>query len=160
MVLFRKGFPIWAYLVIAIVPIVVVVSIITSQTIKMAEYKEFIIELDNSFVYSMDNDSLRAEYNGVSTRVNKKNADLIFQEVHSSGFFIIKDEVEKPKYILLDFGNGDKLWLHHHDEESVIMQYVPVVGKEKKYLTSGITQIITFERLISTGWGNTPWEDN
>lgn len=157
MVLFRKGIPIWVYLIIAITPMVLVIGVFVNGLIQIADYKEFIRDLDDSIVYSMDNNSLRAEINGFSTRISRNNADLIFQEIYSSDYIFIKEETAKPKNILLDFGNGDKLWIHYYNPESLIYQYLRSDGREKEYLTKKITRFITFERLISTDRGNTIW---
>ncbi len=157
---YGKPMTIWVYVAIATIPMILVISIFVNGLIKIADYKQFIMNLDNSFIYSMDNNSLRAEYNGVSTRVNYENADLIFQEVSFSGYLFIKDEEEKPEHILLDFGNGDELWLFYDSKESIIMRYVQPGKKDKAYLSRRITRLLTFEQLIDIEWGNSPWEDN
>lgn len=157
---YGKSTSIWVYLTIAVIPMILVIAVFVNGIIKITKYKEFIIDLDNSFIYSMDNNSLRAEYNGVSTRVNKENADLVFQEVSFSGYMFVKDEVKKPEYVFFDFGNGDELWLYLIDEESIIMRYVQPNKKDKEYLSNRVTRLITFEHLISTEWGNIIWEDN
>lgn len=157
---YGKSTSIWVYIVIAVVPMILVIAVFVNGLIKIADYKQFIIDLDNSFIYSMNNNSLRAEYNGIPTRINRENADLIFQEVSFSGYIFVKDEIKKPNPILLDFGNGDKLWLFKVNEESLIMTYIPANGKEKEYLTSKVSRLVTYEYLISEEWGNVLWEDN
>ncbi len=159
MVLLRKGIPIWALLIIVVTPMIILIGAFTIGLVKIADYKEFIRDLDNSIVYGIENDSIRAKFNGVSTRVSHVNADLIFQEVISSGYIFIREEKEKPKNIFLDFGNGGKMWIHYFNPETLIYRYIGPNGKEKKYLTNKITRFITFERLISTDWKNSPWDE-
>jgi len=157
---YGKSLNIWVYVVIAVTPLIIVIGVFMSGLVKIAEYNEFIRDLNNSTLFAMKNDSLCAEYNGEYTRVTPKNADLIFQEIVSSGYIFLRENIDDSEYISLDFGNGDKLCLYINNEESLVLQYMQQGKRKKEYLTSKITRLITFEHLISEEWGNSPWEDN
>lgn len=155
--LFKRGIPIWVYVIIAVLPIVIVVSVFTHGLFTISQYKKMIIDMDNSFVYGMHNDSIRAEYNGSVTRVNDANADLIFQELHFCNYIIPKDEKETGTPIYIEFGDGSRLWVTYQTEESIMYRYINTNGVEKQYLSKYITLFSTFEKLTSIDWGNEPW---
>ena len=157
---YGKSLNIWAYVAIAVIPMILVIAVFVNGIIKIADYKEFIRDLDNSTLSAMKNNNLRAEYNGVSTRVTPENADIIFQEIVSSGYIFLKEEIDDSEYTYLDYSNGDELWIYRNDEESIIMRFVQPGEKDKIYLSNKITRLITFKHLISIEWGNTHWEDN
>lgn len=157
---YGKSLNIWVYVAIAVMPMVLVIAVFVNGIVKIANYKEFIRDLDDSTLFAMKNNSLRAEYNGVSTRVTPENADIIFQEIVSSGYIFLKEEIDESEYICLEYGNGDKLWIYSNDKESIVMRFVQPGEKDKAYLSNIISRLITFEHLISTEWGNHPWEDN
>ena len=60
--------------------------------------------------------------------------------------------------MMLDFGNGDMMWLYKQDITTVVVWYIYADGDRKDYITTEITRMITFERLISEEWGNSLWE--
>ncbi len=157
---YGKSLNIWVYVAIAVIPMILVIAVFVNGIIKIADYKEFIRDLDNSTLSAMKNNNLRAEHNGVSTRVTPENADIIFQEIVSSGYLFLKEEIDETNCICLDYGNGDELWLYRNDEESIIMRFVQPDEKDKVYLSNIISRLITFEHLVSTEWGNASWEDN
>ena len=157
---YGKSLNIWVYVAIAVMPMVLVIAIFVNGIVKIADYKEFIRDLDESTLFAMKNNSLRAEYNGSYTRVTPENADIIFQEIVSSGYLFLKEEIDETNCICLDYGNGDELWLYRNDEESIIMRFVQPDEKDKVYLSNIISRLTTFEHLISTEWGNASWEDN
>jgi len=160
MVLFRKGLPLWIYVVIAVLPIVLVVGNFSIGIIQIQYYKEFIRELNESVVYGMENDSFRAECKGVSTRVTPGNADLIFQKISSRDYINYRNEEMGEEFIFLDFGNDTKMWLYQNSELSLIIRYVPSNAKEKIFITKRPARLVTYENLVSTEWGNFLWNEN
>jgi hypothetical protein len=121
-------------------------------------YKQFTESLYQSALYGIEHEYLRAVYQGVSTKLSEKNALQVFSAIVSSRFLNHKTDYDKTDEMILDFGNGDRMWLYKQDSTTVVICYINADGDRKDYITTEITRMITFERLISEEWGNSLWE--
>ena len=149
----------WVYILIALIPFCFVAGLIVSGAIVGAKYKDSQENLWASFSYGIDNDCLRADYQGASTKITQKNAELIYSTISSSRYVFYKKEILSDADIRISFGNGDKLYLYTHDNVTMLIRYVRSDGDENIFKTKEITRLITFERLISIGRGNIPIDE-
>jgi hypothetical protein len=147
----------WLYLMIAIIPLVLAVGLITYSTIVVKQYKEFMNEVYFSFDIGIENNSIRADYNEQSTRLTEKNADSINSLIQSGRPTKYKEELNDNANILLDFGNGNQLLIYQYNNETVIFRLIKSEGYDKAYISTDVVRLIDFERLISLDFGNNLW---
>ena len=148
----------WIWIAVALLPFLVLVSLIIHSYRVGSGYKQFTENLYQSTMYGVENDCLRAEYQGESTKLSEKNALHVFSAIASSRFKNHKNDYDKTDEMTLDFGNGDRMWLYKQDSTTVVICYIYADGDRKDYITTEITRMITFEKLISEEWGNSLWE--
>ena len=147
----------WVYVTLAVIPLVLFVGGMIYSAIFMNIFKDYILDFGQSVDYATDNDCMRAELNGVSTRVTAENADEIFLGIFDAGYYEYLDEAPTGDYLLLDFGDGNIMKIFYKDAESIIVDFIPLEGKEIIYSTRQVCRFVTFERLVSLQWGNEVW---
>lgn len=148
----------WIWIVVALLPFLVLASLIIHSYRVGSGYKQFTEDLYQSILYGIENNCLRAEYQGESTKLSEKNALHVFSAIASSRFINHKEDYDKTDEMILDFGNGDRMWLYKQDSTTVVICYFYGDGDRRDYITTEITRMITFEKLISEEWGNSLWE--
>ncbi len=149
----------WVYLLIAIVPFIVVAAIITNGFIVGKSYRDFTTDLYQSIKDGTSANSIRAVYNGESTRITEDNAFNIASAIDLSRFKFYRKKFDAIDEMYLDFGNGDTMWLYKIDSETMIIKYIYANGDTKVFSTTEITRMVTFERMVSVEWGNEIWID-
>lgn len=154
----RRRSKLWILITVALVPFIIAALIIINLVIISNGYKQFTEDLYQSFQYGVENECLRAEYQGEATKVTEENASHVFFSISSSHFVTYKEDYETTDKMLFDFGNGDMMWLYKQDSSTVVIHYIYADGVEKVYITTEVITMITFERLISVEWGNNLWE--
>ncbi|MBN2879973.1 MAG: hypothetical protein JXN65_10155 [Clostridia bacterium] len=150
--------PLWIYITAATVPIVIFVLAVSASSNKLLGYNEFKTDFVSSVNYANENDSLRAKYDGINTKIIEENSQTIAETIMRGGFLVYEEPLPSSEPILFDFGNGDIMRIWRKDEESVIIQYVRSDNEEIIFATADICRFVDFERLISEDWGNPKWE--
>ena len=154
----HRKIPLWILAALASIPIVLFVIAFAFSSDFMLDYKDFKIDLANSVNYANDNDSLRAEYQGTSTRVTVDNSQTIYETLTYGGTSFADEEMPEGEPILFDFGNGAIMKIWKRDAESVTVHYITPEEEEILFSTVELCRFTDFERLVSTDWGNSEWE--
>jgi hypothetical protein len=113
---------------VAILPFLVTALLIMHSYRVGRGYKQFTEDLYQSALYGIKNDCLRADYQGVSTKLSEKNALQVFSAIASSRFINHKTDYDKTDEMILDFGNGDRMWLYKQDSTTVVICYIYADG--------------------------------
>lgn len=153
-----KSIPLWGYIVAAVVPILVFIAIVLAGVFTNLNYKDYKLAFADSITYSQEYDCLRADYNGVSTKLSHHNSAALYRIVVGSGFGSYEHTLPDSEVLLLDFGNGDIMNIWYRDSTSLTVQYIPFEGEEYLYSTLVISRFICLERLVSVEWANELWK--
>lgn len=149
----------WIFLLIALVPFIIIAAIIANGFIVSKSYKDFTAYLYQSIEDGISANSLKAVYNGESTRLTEDNGSHIVSEINLSRFKFYRKEFDAIDEMYFDFGNGDTMWLYKINGETIIIKYIYANEDAKVFITTEITRMVTFERLVSVEWGNEIWTD-
>lgn len=147
----------WLSITIAVIPFIAVTLMIINSVIVGNGYKQFTIDLYQSVKNGIETDSLRAEYNGVSTRLSEDNAFNVANTIDISRFVNYRKKYEITDEMFFDFSDGNRMWLYTYDDERMLIRFIYEDGEEKTYITKEITKMVTFERLVSADRGNSVW---
>ena len=158
MLLFKKGLPIWTYVVIAVIPIILFILFMIIGIKGITVSKQFSVDLSNDIAYGIQNNCIKAEYEDNSTRINTKNADAIYKEILQNRINVYKEDIKNQEGLHINFGNGNNLWIYPYEEETILIKYAKLGEEEKVFISTQITMIITYVRLTSVEWGNSPWD--
>lgn len=146
------------WIAVALLPFLVTALLIIHGYRVGRGYKQFTEDLYQSTLYGIEHDCLRADYQGVSTKLSEKNALHVFSAIATSRFISHKKDFDTTDEMILDFGNGERMWLYKQASTTVVICYIYADGDRKDFITTEITRMITFERLISEEFGNSLWE--
>lgn len=149
----------WLCILIVLVPFIIVSGLVISGSIIGKGYEQFTTDLYQSVKDGVEAGSLRVEYNGESTRLTEKNAFNVVSSITSSRFKNYKKDIEITGEMFFDFGNGDSMWLYSYDNTTMLIKYTYADGEIRTYITTEITRMVTFERLVSIEWGNSLWNE-
>jgi hypothetical protein len=153
-------------LIIGALPVMLILAGIISFTLgsnSLMQFKRFKINFAETMAFAQDYNCLRAEYNGVSVRVNSQNATGIYHEVINGGFLFYVEKMPEDGGITLDFGNGDLMRLWSGGTSGILVKYTNTEGYEIYYRTRDISRFISLERLVSekgSAGPNELWDAN
>ena len=156
-----KKRPLWGYITLAMVPAILIAGIYIFTQIHFRDYDEFAQSFCDSIEYASERDSLRAEMDGVNTKVIPKNAEKIRNGVLSGSLGNYEEIVPTGDSLTLEFGNGEVMHIWKKNSTVITVQYIYPDGHEVIFSTSDERKIrfVDFERLISVSWGNILWEE-
>lgn len=154
MVKVRKKSTLWIIVTAACIPIAIFIVVLTMGIINISIAKGFAVEITDDFRYAEENDSMQAVYKDVQTRVTADNAESIASEMNLARFMKYKGEIESSEYIEIRFGNGNILFVYSFEDRGVIYRYSRPGEKDIVLTNIEISRFITYERLVSTEWGN------
>ena len=87
----------WIYILIVLIPVIFVAGIVVSSSIVGPKYKEAQETLWASISYGIDNDCLRADYQGESTKLTQKNAENVYSTIITSRYVFYKKEISHDR---------------------------------------------------------------
>ncbi len=119
---FKKG-NLWIYIAAAILPIAVFIIILLTWINSSLDYKEYKQSFADSISYAQDNDCLRAEYEGVSTKISYHNATSLYRIVTGGRFGEYEHNAPDEEPMLFDFGNGDTMKIWAKDRTTYLILY-------------------------------------
>ena len=149
----------WIYISAATAPIILFIVIVLIWMNQSLNYKEYKFAFADSITFAQDNDSLKASFDGVSTKISYHNATSLYRIIAGGGFGMYEKIVPIDSPLLLDFGNGDIMKIWAKDRTTYLILYEKANGSEFFYSTLAISRLVCLERLVTPEWGNSLWED-
>ena len=156
----RKNIKLWLLLVLAVLPLIAVGAFFLTAEKQKAQYKAFIDDFETASAFAQDRHMLRAEYDGVSTRISDENAGKINRTIITCSFvYYNKKTPPEDEALLLDFGTGDLLWIWPDEGGYLIIRYQSFKGGTFLYSARESVRFSNFLRLTSVEGGNSLWEE-
>lgn len=149
----------WIYILIAVVPFVIFIGSLAAVLSSRYEYVNYKNSLAASFMYSDDAPPM-AEYRGHRMLITRRSTEDLHLAVLNCGFAHEEEALPDGERFVISFADGSQLTLVAIDDRTVVFDYLSREGEHFIYRSYEVSRMVTFERLISEDWGNTPLDQH